>query len=1011
VTGALTLFRALLHRAGTTAVILLVALCATAAATVGPTYYLAARDSILQDTLSASNVIGRGFQVVRQGPVGGTLDPTASAVDGALQDAVGGAAVVDRLFQPQVRALETNAFFPDRAQTIGLVWRDGVCDHVSFADGRCPTARGEVTISTSLSRNNGWTVGDEVRPARGGPLRVVGVHRPPPAPGDYWFARAGNYFPTELPSAGADVAHDAMFTSRATIEQMSGNPQGSVVIARPLAVARITPADVDVLGELDAELTTSPELSAVSVATGLASTGERVHESWSALSIPVIVVTAELLVLTWLLMFLVVTDAVEARGTEIALAKLRGYAGFRSLAFGLGEPVTVLAVALPVGTLAGWAVTRLLASVLLRDGTPVPLPGLGWAAAAVAVTGGVAAVLAAARGTLRRPVVEQWRRTGRHATDRSWVFDGIVLTGAVAGLLQLGVSGSIGSARSSALALLVPGLLGLAVAVVASRLLPLACRAAFTRTRTGGGLGPFLAVRHIARRPGGTRTTMILGTAVALATFSIAAWAVADANRSRVARLTVGAPTVLTVVPPLGTPLGDVVDRVDPGGHEASAVAVYSDGEHRLIGVQPERFAAVAHWGAAGVGDPADLLSTLRPPAPESLVVDGEEIRVRLAVHRLTPIGGAFVLDTVARGNTSSTPVPLGTVRRAGATATYTGSLSGCPCAVRDFQLSGPGGLATDMSGAVTLSDLEVRSDGRWQPVPDAFAPGRWVDTLNQQVQIEADGDGVRWSFFAVGDVPPQLDMHDRPTPLPGVVAAGLAGRNSTVDVSGLNGGALRLAVVGRPTSVPGGPEDGAIVDLDYASRAAYADLAASTQQVWVDGDVDRMRRGLEDAGVPVVGEQTSAGADAELSRQGPGLASVLFLADAAAAAVLAALAAVLSLSAAARRRRYEYAALAATGASQRTLFIALAMEQLVVVGFGALVGVGAGLAAVALAGPSVPEFVVEPAASLLSDTPPALLLVGVLGGAFLVLLAAAVAAAVALLRSVSPEQLREAPS
>ena len=136
----------------------------------------------------------------------------------------------------------------------------------------------------------------------------------------------------------------------------------------------------------------------------------------------------------------------------------------------------------------------------------------------------------------------------------------------------------------------------------------------------------------------------------------------------------------------------------------------------------------------------------------------------------------------------------------------------------------------------------------------------------------------------------------------------------------------------------------------------------------------------------------------------------MLFLADAAAAAVLAALAAILSLSAAARRRRYEYAALAAAGASRRTLYSALAIEQVVVIGFGALAGIAAGLVASVLAGRSVPEFVHAPASTLLGYFPSPLVMGLVLGAGLVVLVAVAAVAAATLLRSVTPEQLREAP-
>src|SRR5260370_39148650 len=124
--------------------------------------------------------------------------------------------------------------------------------------------------------------------------------------------------------------------------------------------------------------------------------------------------------------------------------------------------------ALPLGALAGWGAPAALCRVLLRH-VPVSLPPLGWAAAGVATAGGLAAVVLAARHTLRRPVAEQWRHAGRHATRRGWGVDAILLSGAPAGLIDLPVSGGIGSARRSGLVLLVPGLLGPARAGVAPR--------------------------------------------------------------------------------------------------------------------------------------------------------------------------------------------------------------------------------------------------------------------------------------------------------------------------------------------------------------------------------------------------------------------------------------------------------------------------------------------------------------------------------------------------------------
>ena len=1003
-TGLRTLLRALLHRAGTSLVILLVALCASAAATIGPTYYVAAKHSILQDTLTSVPVGGRGLQSSVQGPVQGVLAGVVQDQSDVVASVVGGPVNRDRLFTPPVQAQEALRFFPPLTEQILLAWRSDFCDHIHVRTGRCPTDTWQIMVSSSLATINHWRVGQQVTAAVTHPFTITGIYDAPRATGDYWFSRGPIYFPFEQPTPQSSP-YDAMFTPTSTLNSIGGNPQGQIVVSRSLRVPKVEPSDVAALARLGNRLTSAPALSQVATFSGLGTTMHAVHSSWNALAIPVVVITAELLVLTWLLLFLIVTDAVEARGSEIALAKLRGYGAGRALAFGVGEPAALLAIALPVGAVVGWLVTRLLVTVLLRTGTPVPLPGLGWVGAAVAVAGGVTAVLVAARRTLVRPVVDEWRRASRRATDRSWLFDAIILTAAVAGLVQLSVGGSLRSTRHSALALVVPGLLGLAVAVVASRLLPVMCRSAFARTRTRGSLGPFLAVRHIARRPGGTRTTMILGTAVALATFSVASWSISKDNRSRVADVSIGAPTVLAVAPPPGVDLAAAVDRADPSGTHAAAVESYFSGNTVLLAVQPERFAKVAHWHAVGVHDPGSLLARLHPPAPPSLILDGDAMRIRLHVDRLSQ-PAPLTVDAVASTSTAPTPIEFGTVR-AGQNVARSASLSGCPCVVQDVQLS----TSAPLDGAVTLQGIDVHASGTWRSLAGATDAARWLDTDNQKASVASSPDGLQWGFFATRTSPATLRIHDRPEPLPAIIAAPVAPpTDGTVTANGLDGGNLKVSIDSRIPEVPSAARNGVIVDLDYAIRSAYGSTSPSTPAVWVRGPVAPIAHSLARSGIPVIGSVSSAAVNDQLGRQGPALASVLFLADAVAAAILAGLAAILSLSAAARRRRYEYAALSATGADQKTLFMALAIEQVAVVGFGSLAGVVAGLAAISLAGHSVPQFV-QSQAAILDYTPNMTLLVVVIGLGFVVLLGAALLAAAALLRTVTPEQLREAPT
>src|SRR5260370_5133682 len=250
-----------------------------------------------------------------------------------------------------------------------------------------------------------------------------------------------------------------MFTPRATLEQGSPQQQGTAVVDGMLRGARLTGDEVPQLQAAMPAFSISPALTyhQVIVSTAIPAPLDAVQSSWRSVAVPVLLITAQLLVLCLLLLFLTITDAVDARGPEIALARLRGRGGWRIVVFGLSEPVLLLMLALPIGTLAGWRATAALCRVLLRPGTVVVLPPLAWASAAAATAGGLAAAVLPARRTLRPPVLEEWRRSGRRATDRGWVADAVLAAGAGGGAgLPAGRGGGAAPPRGGALPLLPP---------------------------------------------------------------------------------------------------------------------------------------------------------------------------------------------------------------------------------------------------------------------------------------------------------------------------------------------------------------------------------------------------------------------------------------------------------------------------------------------------------------------------------------------------------------------------
>ena len=247
--------------------------------------------------------------------------------------------------------------------------------------------------------------------------------------------------------------------------------------------------------------------------------------------------------------------------------------------------------------------------------------------------------------------------------------------------------------------------------MIASRLLPLACRSAFSRTGTRGSVGVFLALRHVARRPGGTRTTIVLATAFALSTFAVAAWAVDRSNEHLVAAAEVGAPVVLTVAVPAGRNLGTIVDRADPGGRQAAAVDRYtslSSGNAGLtvLAVDPQRFARVAAWRPASPPTRRGLARELAPRAPAPVILTGQ----RDAGHRGRPRAVAAGSVLSADVSTGASPVILGPLPARGV-AHPDRAPGGLPVRAPGSrpQPADRGFLQSPVTGSVSITGVQVR--------------------------------------------------------------------------------------------------------------------------------------------------------------------------------------------------------------------------------------------------------------------------------------------------------------
>ena len=108
--------------------------------------------------------------------------------------------------------------------------------------------------------------------------------------------------------------------------------------------------------------------------------------------------------------------------------------------------------------------------------------------------------------------------------------------------------------------------------------------------------------------------------------------------------------------------------------------------------------------------------------------------------------------------------------------------------------------------------------------------------------------------------------------------------------------------------------------------------------------------------------------------------------------------------------RSYEYAALIAGRVPRRSLRSSVFIEQAVVLGFGVVTGVAAGVGSAALVLRNLPEFLAPPTAPSLLFVPSATQILVPLVVIAVLLAVAVTVATVALIRSARPELLREAP-
>jgi hypothetical protein len=853
-------------------------------------------------------------------------------------------------------------------------YRERVCEQLNV-QGTCPGGAGEVILARTVADVLGLGLGgtlevDGFRLDEPRELRVVGLYQVR-APLDlYW---AGTDLLGGLSTGGAVIDAPA-FTSEAGL--LGLDPTGvEADLHRVLPVAAFDNP------RLRAELSTAQTRlrpNSVGMATQVPELIAQVGRDRLLVALAVGVATLQLVLLCWFTLFLAVRHTADDRRPDLGLLKLRGASRWRLWALsGQSSAVPMLA-----GAVVGWALGAGAAAAITGAGTGVfggadagtALLLSGVAAAGTCVGALVSAVLAES-SALRAPVASLLRRVPERRTGgrTGGIVDVIVVVLAAVGVYQ-GYADAADGGTPSALTLLAPGLVALAIGLLAARALPwLAARAGAGALRAGH-LGPALGALHIARRPGAHRVFAVVSVGVSvLATAFIVGYTTTTAWSDRAAQ-ELGAPRVVSVSAPNSIALLTAVRAVDPEGRYAMAVARSTGARpaDRVLAVDTTRLAAVADLDRAFDADEVDRLTRLlRPTTPAPVVVHDGTITVdvrhtglpegfppdspaaqrpiELRLHLVDPKGAARTVDVgpIGEGRRTHRATVIDCPGDAGCRFVALEPIAELPVTVEVFRISQFDG---DVVTPAVLGDVT-----RWRSRLGPVGVGNVIKARDGRLTLSR----------RVGGLPPgqrrdgRVFLADAPAPLPVL----LAGPRPEPDRAGderfrfLGAEALPFAVVAEARLVPR-LDEGALVDLEYAQRSLASSVEVASLEVWLSADapaglVDRLRG----AGLGVIDQTDTGAVTRRLAEQGPGVAVRFQLFAAAVVLLLAAGIVTVMASVERRPRAVELRALRAQGLPDRSVRLAGYGATVVLVTGAVLTGLLAAVVAESLISLRTPVF------------------------------------------------------
>ena len=869
-----------------------------------------------------------------------------------------------------------------------LIWRDQMCDHVTFSKGRCPDGLGEIAVSADDARVLGFKVGRQVTIAGATngdgegadvSLEVVGVYEQ--EPDAYWFGQSLTGRAGGIQKIGEAPQHDVWLAPRATFEQgMEG------VAPRESSAGYLLDTDavdVDALLALGPAVTRladdPPEVgqAPLRVISDLPSLASDVQDQIDQSRVTVPLLMAQLCLLAIVVLWLVLLAITEQRRPEVALARLRGRGRQGARRMLLAELLPITLLALVPGALLAILASWFARMVLLPGEPPFELgwPFLAALAAAAAVLTGV--TLVAVSRVVREPVERLLRRVPpRNAGWALGATDAVVIAGA-GGIVVVFATGGL----DGPIALAAPGLLAIVVGLLLAHLTtPAAARLGRRRLRRGQ-VRSGVSLLDAARSPATRRIVAIVTLASALAVFSADALVVGHRNRATAAEQAAGAARVAELRGNDLLSVRSALAEVDPDGSVVTPVvrvAPPGEGAGDTLAVVPASFSKIGLF--PGGAPPAELWDRLAPPEDAPIVLTGDTLSVDLVDSSLSSLRQdgkthpvTVGLDLVTqRGETLHTT--LGEMPKGKKSASFTHIVS-CTegCKVSGIWFSSLPGAS--INGAVTLRHLVGETDDAVGPAVEIGPADRWTpyadrsigrldprSTSTDELTVEVESSSATVLTLQQNWLPTVV-----PTLVSGPPAAG--SERNRVAMVGLDGESQTAARVGTLERVPASKTGTIVGNLDTLERGRAIN-PADRLEVWFGDDdqqlYERVSKALAEQGVEIA--STRKLSEVRLTYDASAAAWSLQLAVlvGAVALLIALLVLVVSAVSGWRFRTRDFAALRMSGVPRRSIRSIAVAAQFPAVLVGVAAGALSGLFGAQLAMPIVPLFATAPEVSTL---------------------------------------------